>query len=196
MKRIEGLVCVGETENNFKILDEERRKKAIENISEEAVKFLYESNLIEAEESTEALEDSVVAWYYANTNRLDEINSDYVKNIQFFLMRRLNPRIAGRFRVSYCTVEGKHDTAYPKDIDELMKKWCEEFNETKNLEDEIKEEHIQFMKIHPFADGNGRTGRILFNIQRLNSKYQGLHLFLRVNRSARKGEDNYYGWFD
>ena len=77
-----------------------------------------------------------------------------------------------------------------------MREWCEDFNETKDLEDKIKEEHIKFMKIHPFEDGNGRTGRILLNIQRLNSGYQGLHLFLRANRPARNGEDNYYGWFD
>ena len=102
---------------NFQILDEERRKRAVENTSKEVVRFLYESNLIEDEESTKALEDSVVAWEYANTNRFDEINSDYVKNIQFFLMRRLNPKIAGRFRTSYCKVGEKHDTAHPKDVD-------------------------------------------------------------------------------
>ena len=181
---------------NIQTLDKERYKRAIENTSEEASKFLYESNLIEDEESTEALEDSVVAWHYAKTNRLDEINSDYVKNIQFFLMRRLNPKIAGRFRTSYCMVGGRHDTAHPKDIDELMEEWCYGFNETKDSEDKIKEEHIKLMKIHPFVDGNGRTGRILLNIQRLNSGYQGLHLFLRANRPARKGEDNYGNWFD
>lgn len=184
------------TKDGFKTLDEGERKRTIGYTVKEVTRFLYESNLMEGEKSTKALEDSVVAWHYANANRLGEINSNYVKKIHFFLMRKLNPKIAGRFRTSYCMVGKKHDTAHPEDIDELMKGWCEEFNEIKDLEDKIKEEHIKFMKIHPFMDGNGRTGRILINIQRLNSGYQGLHFFLRVNYSARKGEDDYSAWFD
>lgn len=184
------------TENEPQTLDKERLKRVIENTGKEVVRFLYESNLIEGEESIEALENSVVAWHYADAHRLDEINSDYVKEMHSFLMRRLNPEIAGKFRTSHCTVGKKHDTAHPKDINGLMSGWCKEFNETKDSEDRIIKKHVRFMKIHPFEDGNGRTGRILLNIQRLNSGYQGLHFFFRVDRSARKGEDNYYAWFD
>lgn len=183
-------------EHYIQKLDEEEIKRVIKNTSREATRFLYESNLIEDEESIEALNDSIVAWHYANTHRLEEINSDYVKDTHYILMRRLNPGIAGRFRTLDCMVGEKHDTSNPEDIDGLMEEWCEEFNEVKDSEDKIKEEHIKFMKIHPFEDGNGRTGRILMNIQRLNSGYKGLHLFLRANRPARKGEDDYYGWFD
>ena len=93
--------------NELSILDKERIERAIENTSEEAIKFLYESNLIECEESIEALEDSVVAWNYANTNICGEIGSDYVKNMHFLLMRRLNPKIAGKFRTLYCMVGEK-----------------------------------------------------------------------------------------
>ena len=38
----------------------------------------------------------------------------------------------------------------------------------KDFEEEIEESYVEFEKIHPFDDGNGRVGRILMNIYRLN----------------------------
>lgn len=56
--------------------------------------------------------------------------------------------------------------------------------------------HYEFIKIHPFNNGNGRTGRILMNIVAMKFGYQPLELYKRVGESrkfyisAMKNADN------
>ncbi len=56
--------------------------------------------------------------------------------------------------------------------------------------------HYEFIKIHPFNNGNGRTGRILMNLVALKFGYQPLELYYREGESrkfyidAMKAADN------
>lgn len=45
--------------------------------------------------------------------------------------------------------------------------------------------HYEFIKIHPFNNGNGRTGRILMNIVALKMGYQPLQLYYREGESRK-----------
>lgn len=51
-----------------------------------------------------------------------------------------------------------------------------------------KRHHIRYEQIHPFIDGNGRTGRIFINWQRLKA---GLPIL--VIKESEKAK--YYSWF-
>lgn len=64
---------------------------------------------------------------------------------------------------------------YPPEYTEVAKK-MEDFLKQVNFQSSdpkevivnIAEQHIKFERIHPFSDGNGRTGRIILNQQMIN----------------------------
>ena len=59
---------------------------------------------------------------------------------------------------------------------------------SKNKKDDIDclvYSHYEFIKIHPFNNGNGRTGRILMNIVALKLGYQPLELYFREGESRK-----------
>ena len=133
-------------------------------MSDKETEFLRESNAIEGVFSDEALQQSKMAWIMACVNAKDGINLDYIKEIHRRLMKDLNPRIAGNLRKCKVFV-GERECMEWQQIKVHLEGLCKQIPKS---EFAIKKWHVEFEKIHPFEDGNGRTGRILMNIQRLN----------------------------
>lgn len=153
--------------------------------------FLEESNAIEREYSKEALEDAKEAWDYAYKNRKN-ITIEYVLEIHRLLLKRLRPDIAGKVRtcvvyIGWDKKEKKPEKILLKEIEDWIKD-CKPKSK-KATEREIQRWHVAFEGIHPHEDGNGRTGRILWQIQRINNK-------LPIKIIHEGGEQyEYYKWF-
>lgn len=133
--------------------------------------FLQQSNFIEREYGDVALKDAKRAWKFAYENMGLNMNIDYVVEIHRLLMRRLRPDIAGKIRACDVWIGGHRVPFISEKLiqaDILMKVLFEMYiHGDFDKELKAKQIHIAFEAIHPFEDGNGRVGRILYNIHRL-----------------------------
>ena len=167
-------------------------------VDDMVIEMLEHSNWIENETSQEALDDAVKAWTYAVKN-YKNITTNYILKIHKLMQKRLRPDIAGQVR--HCDVWiGGRLKPYISDalIMDDLKAWLgimwDQIDKSKGEPETKKKKkaealHIYFEAIHPFEDGNGRVGRILYNINRLQ---MGLPIHI-----IRHGEEQkaYYEWF-
>lgn len=160
-------------------------------------KFLEESNAIENVHGEEALQEAKEAFGFASRK---EIIEPHIRVIHKKLLDERQPNIAGEYRDCAVRIAGnrKEDIGSDK-LKKIMEKWCKKWQEQKELYNVLdtdknaakfcKHMHVGFEKVHPFRDGNGRVGRILYNIQR---KRLGLDIHVIKAENRQK----YYDWFD
>lgn len=148
--------------------------------------FLKESNAIEGVYGEESLVDAHKAWNYILSQSI--LNKNVILKVHTILMERhLSGRNLGKFRKCRVFIAGREGIPYSL-ISNRMMNWCRQMNNTRAWE-EIKTLHIEYEKIHPFVDGNGRTGRIFMNWVRKKN-----NLGILVIEEAKRFE--YYKWFD
>lgn len=99
-----------------------------------------------------------------------------IKDIHALVLKGIAPDEAGRYRRENVVISGASST--PPDflhVHEAMKvfhTWCETSNQIGiNPIARAAELHTRFVEIHPFVDGNGRTGRLLLNLSLMQAGY-------------------------
>lgn len=146
--------------------------------------FLRESNAIEGVYDTQSAIDAHEAWDYIMTQ--DVLTLKVVRETHALLMKNqpLDEKDKGAFRTSAVFIGGKPciDHSF---VSGLMQQWC---FETMRAEPPVHPValHVQYEKIHPFVDGNGRTGRIFLNWTRLKRTKEPLIII-----KAAKSEEYY-----
>lgn len=96
--------------------------------------------------------------------------------------RRVNVRIAGALTnpVQPYLIEPK--------IEELLNNY-KVWSETMHIVERVAIFHLQFESIHPFIDGNGRTGRLIMNLQLIKEGLPAINIKFADRRK-------YYDTFD
>ncbi len=112
---------------------------------------------------------------------LDEIVKDenpitewHIKNIHQLILKDIDNENAGRYRKENVTIKGTiHIPPDYLKIPELMEKLILTYNTWSGYHPIIRASllHGELVKIHPFIDGNGRTSRLLMNLDLMNSGY-------------------------
>ena len=148
--------------------------------------FIKESNGIEQEYSKKAIIDSLDAWGILCTSKYDaEYSVKDILTLHTGVIKNLRPDIAGKFRKVNVQVGYRicPDWRFVEPmLVELLKFIPKDAIEALDW-------HVQFEGIHPFEDGNGRTGRLLY-------AHQCKMLDLQWMMFREKDKQGYYSLFD
>ncbi|MGB3368176.1 MAG: Fic family protein [Acidaminobacteraceae bacterium] len=98
-----------------------------------------------------------------------------LKNIHSLILRGIDNDNAGKYRVENVLISGaKHIPPKHYDLDYLMQKFIHEYQKEWNDIHPVAKAtllHGEFVIIHPFIDGNGRTARLLLNFELMKYGY-------------------------
>jgi len=145
---------------------------------EQASEFIFESNGIEEIHYDPAL--ALQEWKHKDT-KIPELRGqakalryvikrfghakltvDVIVKLHKLLMSQLLPPECLGLRRDLVRV-GSRICPYPIEIRPMLLRWLEKVNAMKKpTEDEIWQTHLAYEYIHPFIDGNGRSGRLLW----------------------------------
>ena len=98
-----------------------------------------------------------------------------IRNIHALILKEIDNLNAGKYRCENVVISGaKHIPPKHYEISDLMQKLIGEYqNEWKAFHPIVRATlvHGEFVKIHPFIDGNGRTARLLLNFELMKNGY-------------------------
>jgi Fic family protein len=103
-----------------------------------------------------------------------EIDKKLIKEFHQIIIGDIDREIAGKFRTYPVTIKASETkTSSPLHIEEELDKLIKWYNSDQNLNtiEKVAIFHSEFEKIHPFGDGNGRTGRLLMNFELMKEGY-------------------------
>ena len=87
----------------------------------------------------------------------------------------------------------KHESVQPYLIQPKMEQLLESYiNSTEHIIPRLARFHIEFEGIHPFIDGNGRTGRLLVNMELMKAGYPPIDIKFSDRVAYYKAFDEYY----
>lgn len=149
--------------------------------------LVRESNLIEGFDDPEFDDQGMIAWEYLEGVALDQLDHHCIKKVQKILTLKqtdLQPDWRGHYRNIQVSV-GNHTPPLWTLVEGIMDSWL--LNVHAHAISPI-DAHKWFENIHPFVDGNGRTGRLLLWWMEIRLGQKPTLIF-----NATKQE--YYAWF-
>lgn len=113
----------------------------------------------------------------------------FIQDIHAALMDRLQ-HDKGQFKTTQNAIIGaEFQTATPAETPQLIRQWVDNTTyrldhstDTNDILTILADTHIQFERIHPFSDGNGRTGRMI--LMYLSMQYLGTPIIINKNTRA------------
>src|SRR5699024_8902431 len=102
----------------------------------------------------------------------EPLSESVIKQIHYLVLADKKDDRGVYRRVPVRIMGAKHEPVQPYLIQPKMEQLLEAYrNSTEHIIPRLARFHIEFEGIHPFIDGNGRTGRLLVNLELMKAGY-------------------------
>ncbi|WP_257119480.1 Fic family protein [Aliarcobacter lanthieri] len=105
----------------------------------------------------------------------DRLSEYSIKQIHSLILKNIDDENKGKYRTTNVIISGaEHKPPQIFEVQSQMQEFIKKYNEniTKLHPIELASfVHIEFVNIHPFIDGNGRTSRLLMNLELIKAGF-------------------------
>ena len=121
------------------------------------------------------------------------LSESIIKQIHYLVLADKREDRGVYRRVPVKIMGAKHEPVQPYLIQPKMEQLLEDYrNNTDHIISRLARFHIEFEGIHPFIDGNGRTGRLLVNLESMKAGYPPIDIKFADRISYYNAFDEYH----
>ena len=121
------------------------------------------------------------------------LSENVIKQIHYLVLADKKDDRGIYRRVPVRIMGAKHEPVQPYLIQPKMEQLLDGYrNSTEHIISRLAWFHIEFEGIHPFIDGNGRTGRLLVNLELMKAGYPPIDIKFTDRIAYYNAFDEYY----
>lgn len=121
------------------------------------------------------------------------LSESVIKQIHFLVLADKKDDRGVYRRIPVKITGAKHEPVQPYLIQSKIEELLESYrHSTEHIVPKLARFHIEFEAIHPFIDGNGRTGRLLVNLELMKAGYPPIDIKFKDRFAYYKAFDDYH----